>query len=47
MINVENERKFHGEEWSIFLLYELLDFPLLLYTAGVVEGYKHPVLMCA
>jgi len=30
-----------------YIGYELSDFPLLLYKAGIVEGYKHPVWMCA
>jgi len=37
MISVENDREFHGEEESVFLLYELSDFQLLLYKAGTVE----------
>jgi hypothetical protein len=47
MVSAENEREFHGEEESIFLLHELSDFPLLLYKAGIVEEYKHPVWTCA
>jgi len=47
MINVENERESRGEEESIFLLYELLEYPLLLYKASIVEEYEHPVWMCA
>ena len=43
MISTENEREFNGEEESIFLLFELLDFPLLLYKAGIVEEYEHPI----
>ena len=35
------------EQEAIFLVYELLEFPLLLYKAGVVEGYEHPVWTCA
>jgi len=29
------------------LLYELSDFPVLLYKAGIVEGYERPVWTCA
>jgi hypothetical protein len=43
MISAVNERKVHGEEESIFLLYELSDFPLLLYKTGTVEEYELPV----
>jgi hypothetical protein len=45
--SVENEREFHGEEESIFLLYELSDFLVLLYKTGIVEGYECPLWMCA
>ena len=47
MINAENEMDFHVEKESVFLLYKLSDSILLMYKAGIVEEYEHPVLMCA
>ena len=40
---IYDERKFHREQEAILFVYELSEFPLLLFKAGIVEGYEHPV----
>jgi hypothetical protein len=40
-------RKFHREQEAILFVYELSEFPVLLYKDGIVEGWELPVWMCA
>jgi hypothetical protein len=47
MIVSDNEREFCGKEESVFLMYELSDFPLLLYKASIMVEYEHPVVTFA